>query len=390
MVAADDRLDVLIDRFYDAAVGGCGWDAVLRDLTQAFGAAFAAFSVVGPHAPGRILHTGIDPVLVERYLLRHAGRNEIAQRTEHLPAGTVVTDPGLMPKAEFRRTGFYQDCLRPLGLDALMNLRAARHANGLAANLCLFRTRQQGDFGAAEVAAYERLAPHLCRAVALHLRVAEAEGERRALVGTLEILPRAALLVDGGMRVLRTNQAGATLLAARDGLQSDRAGEGALRARHPEETAALRRMVAAAAGSGAGSGPAACRAAGQVADGAGHLCLSRPPPPRPPLIVAVLPLGAAGASSLGLPPEAAALLLVTDPAQRPDPPALSLLRQAFGLTRAEAEVAARAGQGEEVARIAEALGTTPGTTRLHLHRVFEKTGVHRQAELALVLARLQH
>jgi DNA-binding CsgD family transcriptional regulator len=25
---------------------------------------------------------------------------------------------------------------------------------------------------------------------------------------------------------------------------------------------------------------------------------------------------------------------------------------------------------------------------LHLHRVFEKTGVHRQAELALVLARL--
>jgi DNA-binding CsgD family transcriptional regulator len=124
------------------------------------------------------------------------------------------------------------------------------------------------------------------------------------------------------------------------------------------------------------------------ADGAEHLCLSRPPPPRAPLIVAVLPLGAASASSIGLPPAAAALLLVTDPLHRPDPPSLALLREAFGLTRAEAEVAARAGQGEEVARIAEALGITQGTTRLHLHRVFEKTGVHRQAELALVLARL--
>jgi DNA-binding CsgD family transcriptional regulator len=380
MFAADDRLDVLIDRFYDAAVGVCGWDAVLRDLTRAFDAAFAAFGIVGPQSPGRILHTGIDPVLVERYLLRHAGRNELARRTEHLPVGSVITDAGLLPKAEFRRTGFYQDCLRPLGLDSLMNLRAVRHANGLAANLCLFRTAQQGDFGAAEVAAYERLAPHLCRAVALHLRVAEAEGERRALVGTLETLPRAALLVDGAMRVLRSNHAGATLLAARDGLQSDRTQGGALRARNAEETVALRRMVAAAV---------AGQAAGQAVDGAEHLCLSRPPPSRPPLIVAVLPLGAAGASSMGLPPEAAALLLVTDPAQRPDPPPLSLLREAFGLTRAEAEVAARAGQGEEVARIAEALGITPGTTRLHLHRVFEKTGVHRQAELALVLARLQ-
>jgi DNA-binding CsgD family transcriptional regulator len=386
MFAADDRLDVLVDRFYDAAVGVCGWDAVLRDLTKAFGAAFAAFGIVGPHAPGRILHTGIDPVLVERYLLRHAGRNELAQRTEHLPAGTVITDTGLMPKAEFRRTGFYLDCLQPLGLDSLMNLRAARHANGLAANLCLFRTAGQGDFGRADVATYERLAPHLCRAVALHLRVAEAEGERRALVGTLETLPRAALLVDGAMRVLRTNQAGAALLAARDGLQTDRAEGGALRARKAEETVALRRLVAAAVawpGLNTGNGN------GQAAEGAEHLCLSRPPPSRPPLIVAVLPLGAAGACSMGLPPEAAVLLLVTDPAQRPDPPPLSLLREAFGLTRAEAEVAARAGQGEEVARIAEALGVTPGTTRLHLHRVFEKTGVHRQAELALVLARLQ-
>ena len=231
MFAADDRLDVLIDRFYDAAVGVCGWDAVLRDLTKAFGAAFAAFGIVGraprPHPahrhrprPGRTLPAA--PCRAERARAPHrapAGRDRDHRYRPDaqgrvpphrllpgLPAAARARQPDEPPRARGTPTGW-----RPISACSA--------------------PPQQGDFGAAEVAAYERLAPHLCRAVALHLRVAEAEGERRALVGTLETLPRAALLVDGAMRVLRTNQAGATLLAARDGLQTDRAEGGALRAR---------------------------------------------------------------------------------------------------------------------------------------------------------------
>jgi DNA-binding CsgD family transcriptional regulator len=83
-----------------------------------------------------------------------------------------------------------------------------------------------------------------------------------------------------------------------------------------------------------------------------------------------------------------ALLLVTDPDHRATAPPPALLREAFGLTRAEAEVAARATTGEGVPALASSLGISQGTARLHLHRVFEKTGVHRQAELAAVLARL--
>jgi DNA-binding CsgD family transcriptional regulator len=122
--------------------------------------------------------------------------------------------------------------------------------------------------------------------------------------------------------------------------------------------------------------------------GAEHLCLPRPAP-KPPLVVTVLPLGSHGGAATGLPPAAAALLLATAPELPAEPPPTGLLRDAFGLTRAEAEVAAHAALGEDVARVAAALGITQGTTRLHLHRVFEKTGVHRQAELAVVLARLK-
>ncbi len=38
--------------------------------------------------------------------------------------------------------------------------------------------------------------------------------------------------------------------------------------------------------------------------------------------------------------------------------------------------------------LAVSLAISEGTARLHLHRVFEKTGARRQAELAAVLGRL--
>jgi DNA-binding CsgD family transcriptional regulator len=123
-----------------------------------------------------------------------------------------------------------------------------------------------------------------------------------------------------------------------------------------------------------------------------HVCLSRAPP-RPPLVATAIPLSAAvlaasGLAAAGLPPEPMALLLVADPEARTEAPPPALLREAFGLTRAEAEVAARAANGDGVPALAASLDISPGTARLHLHRVFEKTGARRQAELAAVLGRL--
>ena len=379
-----EPFSALLDRVYDAAAGFCGWDGVLSDLARLLGGSAAVLSVVGPNCPGRVVQVGVDPACMARYLERHAGRNELEARSAALPVGAVVTDGCLMPKAEFLRTAFYAECLRPQGFHSLLILRAARGALGAVTNVCVLRSAGEGGFGAEEVALLSRLAPHLRRAVAVHTRLAEAEGERRALAEALERLPRAAFLVDGAAAARHANAAGAALLAERDGgLRADAGEGGALRAARPEETALLRRLVAAAVpGRGAGRPPAG-----------GHVCLPRPPP-RPPLVATAAPLGAAAiaASGLdgaaGLPPEPMALLLVADPeAKSPGPPP-ALLRDAFGLTRAEAEVAARAASGDGVPALAASLAISPGTARLHLHRVFEKTGARRQAELAAVLGRL--
>lgn len=376
-----ELLDALIDHVYDAAAGFGDWHAVLAEVAQALGGSAAVLSVVGPHSAGRIVQVGVDPVCMARYLERHAGRNELAVRSASHPVGSVMTDESLMPKAEFLRTAFYEECLRPQGLYSLINLRVAKGEDGTLANVCVLRSAREGSFDAAEIELLSRLAPHLRRAVAVHTRLAEAAGDRNALVTALERLQHVAFLVDGAANVHLANAAGAALLAARDGLRADR-GEGrTLRAERPEETTALRRLIAAAV-PGRGAGPPA----------GGHVCLSRPSP-KLPLVVTAVPLGTAGLAAvglaaIGLPPAAMALLLVADPEARTEPPPPALLREAFGLTRAEAEVATRATSGEGVPVLAASLGISQGTARLHLHRIFEKTGAHRQAELAAVLARL--
>ena len=59
----------------------------------------------------------------------------------------------------------------------------------------------------------------------------------------------------------------------------------------------------------------------------------------------------------------------------------------FGLTRAESAVAAALGRGAAPDEIAADLGIGLATVRSHLKRILAKTGTHRQAEAAALLAR---
>lgn len=69
-------------------------------------------------------------------------------------------------------------------------------------------------------------------------------------------------------------------------------------------------------------------------------------------------------------------------------PAVSLLQRLYGLTKSEAQVALLAMRGEGLSPIAEKLSVSLTTVRTHLRHVFEKTGIHRQAELVRLLATL--
>ncbi|MBV9968722.1 MAG: helix-turn-helix transcriptional regulator [Xanthobacteraceae bacterium] len=105
---------------------------------------------------------------------------------------------------------------------------------------------------------------------------------------------------------------------------------------------------------------------------------------KPPLIAGTIPIhGAARTPFLG----ARALLIFRS--TNPGPPvAPVLLSELFGLTPAEARVAAMIADGRRPNEIARRLAISRGTVKNQLKVVFQKTSVHRQAELAALLARL--
>jgi DNA-binding CsgD family transcriptional regulator len=69
-------------------------------------------------------------------------------------------------------------------------------------------------------------------------------------------------------------------------------------------------------------------------------------------------------------------------------PAAGALKSLFGLTKAEARLAAHLASGEALDSAAAALGIARETARVQLKSVFAKTGTHRQAELVALLAHL--
>jgi DNA-binding CsgD family transcriptional regulator len=103
-----------------------------------------------------------------------------------------------------------------------------------------------------------------------------------------------------------------------------------------------------------------------------------------PVIVRVLPVhGAARNPFLG-----ARALLTFSSVDRKVGSDAALLSKVFGLTRAEARLAAIVAQGNSPDQAAEQLGISVVTARNQLRAVFAKTETHRQSELVALLSRL--
>jgi DNA-binding CsgD family transcriptional regulator len=81
------------------------------------------------------------------------------------------------------------------------------------------------------------------------------------------------------------------------------------------------------------------------------------------------------------------LLVLIDPGQAITTNA-AVVRDLFGLTAAESDLAVRLGRGERVQAIAQARGVGVGTVRTQLRTIFGKTRTNSQAGLVLLLARL--
>jgi DNA-binding CsgD family transcriptional regulator len=132
-------------------------------------------------------------------------------------------------------------------------------------------------------------------------------------------------------------------------------------------------LIAEAAATGMGDGMGA----------AGAISLSRPSGAQP-LPVLVAPFSGKRLADGACWP--AAIVFIGNPEQEARG-STDLLRGLYGMTHAEASLAAILLQGRDLTEAASELGVTMNTVRTQLRSVFDKTGARRQAGLIRILLR---
>ena len=208
------------------------------------------------------------------------------------------------------------------------------------------------------------MAPHMVRSTLIHVKLEQAESLRRLCWESANLCPYPMVVLDNQGQVFLANELAETVLSG-DGLSLRRTG---FRADLAPENQRLQHAVHEVIAASEGVGRTPCPNA---------LLVSRPSGKRPYSLV-LMPLSPER-QTMGRRP--AAVALVFDP-EASQTASVSRCREVFGLTRAEAEVAIGVMQGQSPEQIAATQDRSPTTVRNLLKRVFQKTDVNRQNELA--------
>jgi DNA-binding CsgD family transcriptional regulator len=271
----------------------------------------------------------------------------------------VLRERDLVGEAAWLGSEIYCDLTCPNGIAQMISASLDSAAAGGGPFLSFFRAPGAPLFDNTVVQSYERILPHLQRAVRLRHQLSSSLQKLPSWpLEMLDQMSAGLFLLDGQGRVLHANTVGQAMLAGRDGLVVRHGRLGAI------DRAAADRMDAILRGCMAGR-----RLAGEmrIPRASGHWLLS------------VCPLSGVTTMFDGI-DQCRAWVWVSDPnADRPD--LHRRLQVIFGLTPAEQRVAAAMLTGLTTAEIADRQGVSLNTIRSQVQSIFGRLGVRRQSDM---------
>jgi DNA-binding CsgD family transcriptional regulator len=361
-----EQLGSLVESVYDASIDGSRWPDFLTQLAQQLGGILPTLFIhdTRAHSGALAINVGYEAGTVRSYKEHFAERNLWLRSGTHLlTPGSVRTSHIMCSRQAFLASEWYADYCRPLNIS--QGIGATIHKDSMVtSNVAIFAGDDRAEFGGEEIALLKALMPHMQRALKIHMHLAEASLKQGEFVEAMEPLAVGVILVTASRQILFANRSARRLLDNRDGLMIDRQG---LRAMRSRETNALSVLIGCTVGS-YGQGQS---------QSSGGLNITRPNGRRA-LQVQVSPIRPQ--QSLHLGERAVAAIYVTDPEQVSERPEVVLIRL-YGLTPAEAKVAALIVRGMSARQAAEGLAISYNTVKSHLKRVFAKTGTKRQGDL---------
>jgi DNA-binding CsgD family transcriptional regulator len=359
------KLPDLVESIYDAGLDPSLWNDVVVGIRDFVGGQACGLFSKDSISKFGVTHyyCGADPHYIQLYSETHSKFDPLTILPPH---GQIVSIPDLVNFDEYRRGRFYQEWMRPQGSHDAANVVLEKSNANCPVMMTVLSGRRMVDAGMKH--RMSLIVPHASRALLVNRAISSKLTLATALADVLDNLSSGIFLLDSSCQVVHANASGYALLEADDVV---RIVAGQLVTSGTGANQTLREAFAA-------RGDAVALLAG------GHAI---------PLlshkgeryVAHILPLSSVQRNGSERSSDAVGALLlrkVTLGGQAYG----ELIARTFDLTPAELRVFLSIVEVGGVPETSIALGIAETTVKTHLHRVFAKTGVARQADLVKLAA----
>lgn len=366
--------DDLLNEIYDAALDPALWSQTLHRIKVELDA-----SLVALHSYNLATGEGFSPYsdgldsaalapFVEYYQFINTFR-EPAEKM--LTVGESASDRDVVPREDLLRTEFYNDWMKPFGVDPdQLGAKVAQQDR----RVTLLGTHYDPSvFTKNEILLrdkFELLAPHVTRALAISKRLWTVSQGGAAQDGVLEMLGAAAIKIDVVGRPIAMNAAAERLFDEDGFFAIERFGVLELKDAKAQKTYA-QRVSAMMRKVGAATAPFWTRGA----DGDDQRLIWLVPLSQKPISILQTSGLLEEENEVGC-----ALVLATSP-HEPSTASADILRVAFDITDAEAHLLRSLVEGDTLDAYARRENRSLHTVRTHQKRLLQKLNVSRQKDL---------
>jgi len=359
------KLPDLVESIYDAGLDPSLWNDVVTGIRDFVGGQACGLFSKDSISKFGVTHyyCGADPHYIQLYSETHSKFDPLTVLPPH---GQIVSIPDLVDFEEYRRGRFYQEWMRPQGCSDAANVVLDTSNASCPVMMTVLSGRRMVDPAMKHRLSF--IVPHASRALLINRAIDAKLTLATALADVLDNLTSGVFLLDACCRVVHANSAGHALLAADDVVRSV---AGRLVTSSNEANQRLREVFAT-------GGDVALLAARAHA-------IPLISPHGEHYVAHILPLSSVlrnGSERVG---DAVGALLLRAVSLRGQSYG-ELIARTFDLTPAELRVLLSIVEVGGVPETAAALGIAETTAKTHLHRVFAKTGVSRQADLVKLAA----
>jgi DNA-binding CsgD family transcriptional regulator len=239
--------------------------------------------------------------------------------------------------------------------------------DGSSIMIAVFRGKASTHFTEAEMSLFGELIPFVKQAIRISEHLARIDVQKNRALEVLDSIPIGIVLATRDARVVQANATAQQAFALRDGLLLR---HDVIRLQTKSEETLLHAAIAKAVARAVHGRSQACDA----------VSITRPSGREPFSAIVTTLRGNHLKFGLSRLDQPLATIFLSIPELAPEAPA-ELLQRLFGLTSTQARLCELLVSGSTLEEAADRLGIAVETSRVHLKKVFENVGVHKQSEL---------